>query len=265
MPVPCDLVYSKREKESLTTFQVLLLYYMHLQIIFFISKFKRHNNHQLLPLELSTQSVLLEESPVVRPQLNNFPSDIIVSVFRIEIKPIKDSDPFQALVVLRLEKVRVGSLVVHGIGRVVTDHVETLTRDGSLIRHQHAVQVLVVAPSKAEVVEAALGFVHAISRAVQGVDHIGVELVESRKHHSIVRNLTADDKGITTQCPLLALGGVSVLTVFSTSPKKHDLAHIMEKASELEPVRMSSSANPFSSLKQVKFIRKLQVGIGGVL
>ncbi|MCK7580951.1 MAG: hypothetical protein MZV65_38625 [Chromatiales bacterium] len=71
----------------------------------------------ILPLELSVKAILLDQLLVVRPELVNAYSQVIVAVFGVQVKLIKELHPLKAIFIFRLQQVLVRTLVMQRVSR----------------------------------------------------------------------------------------------------------------------------------------------------
>lgn len=150
------------------------------------------------------------------------------------------------------------------ICRVVSYHVQSLLRNSTFVRHQHAIHVLVVPPREFQLIQAAIRLVHAVLGIVSIVVHVWIQCIVPRQYHGLVGYATAHDEGIPSQRPLLAVLGrfsilsvgqaVSILTDARIAPEEHDLAHVVYETYELEPIRMIRLAYTLGGLEQVEQI-----------
>lgn len=195
-----------------------------------------------LPLELSTEAILVDELLVVGPQLVNSNSQVIVCVLGVEVELVKETNPIESLFVFFLHQMLVGTLIMPRIGRVVANHVETFARNRRIIGNQHAIHVFVVTPCKHELVQTTVWFVATVFGIVLRVVHVWIERVEFRQDDAVgslydnrsreldsdqavwsqraqIKELTAtDNKRIASKSPLLSSRRVAILSVFTSSP-----------------------------------------------
>jgi hypothetical protein len=210
-----------------------------------------------LPLQLSPKAIFLQKIAVVRPELINILSNVVIAILCVKIKTVEKPDPLQSPFIFWLEQVFPGTLVMHGVSRMVTNHIQALLRDGSVVGHQHAIHVFVMPPSPAELVKATMAFIHSARSVVALVSHIRIDVVELGEDYSVIRDFAPDNESVPPQSPLFAVWGVAILTVFFSAPKEHDLADVMKQTNKLKPVGMSCSANAFCRLKQMELVGKV--------
>lgn len=133
---------------------------------------------------------------------------------------------------------------------MVADHGKGLIGEGGLVLDD-VVEVLVVSPREHDVIKTTVGRVDAELGVEVGVDSIRVSLGKALRVDDLVRESTTNGESVANNVPLslsLELG-----------KEKHQLAKVMDEASELHPSRLAIAANSLSRLEKM-----LDLGEGGV-
>ncbi len=154
-----------------------------------------------LPLELATETILVKKLLVVRPELVDGDPQIIITILCIEVKFVKETNPFKTIFILWLEQVLVGTLIMDRVCTVITNHVQALEWNGSVVGDKHSPHVLIVAPRKHELVQSTVRLVATILGVVPSVVHVRIELVKFWQDDSIVLQKRAMEN-IRTQTTL---------------------------------------------------------------
>mmetsp|Transcript_22982 Transcript_22982/g.48566 ORF Transcript_22982/g.48566 Transcript_22982/m.48566 type:complete len:343 (-) Transcript_22982:234-1262(-) len=219
-----------------------------------------------LPLQFSSQSVLVQQSSVVRPQfLDHFvASQLILSILGVQIESVEQLHPLLPLVIFLLHQMAVGPFVMPRIRRMEPNHIQPFPGQSRPIGHQHPVHVLIVSPRPHEVINPAVGLIHPKLGIVPLIAHVGVAFIKLGKDHSLVGDLASQDEGVAAESPLLSVGGVAVLSVFGGAPEEHDFAHVVEEAGELKPVGVACFADSFGGLQEVEKVWQIQIRITGI-
>jgi len=166
---------------------------------------------------------------------------------------IELENPLQHIYILVVEQVGVGAVLVPWIKGMEPDHVQSRERESAVVALAHLVHVFVMTPAHDHIFQTTTWLVDSILGVVTRVGVVGIVLEAVVKYVGLME-AASNGEGVTNSGPL----------GFTKLRKEHELAKIVDKPSQDEPVPLFSRVGPAYSLgrlEQVVDLRSISIGV----